>query len=777
MTQMPNSIRQFIKIAFGFPLTVVSLAFIARIIYVHKAELPSLHTISPLPLFAGIICVCLFYLIRSIVWHRIIKDQVTKKLDPLESIYFLSVSELRRYIPGSVFAFMSRGFYFKKYGLEPKHMPKLLIIEAIVFVISACILSIPALSYFQDSIVNVISFKYSIFFIALFLIGALFGIWKIFHKISNKDVQLKSLQDFAITTGIAMLGWFFFGFGNFLITSSFVTFDFYNSLPFISLFVFSWLIGYLSFITPMGLGIREGVIALLLQKQFTLGIASAIGIWSRLIVIASEILFVLSLLVIRKYKITQYFQKPWQDNIAIFITILYSTYFSLVTLAKHAHFMTGKYDLGNMAHVLYHTTHGNIFQHTDPGGTEIVSRLATHADFILILISPFSILFDESELLLVLQSVALGAGVYITYKLAELILNNKNLALLFGVSYALNFWVQKQNLFDFHPITLATPLVLLTFYYIFKKKIIHSLVFLMLALLTKEQMYAVGFLVGAYITFFKRKKIGIAVMTGSLVTFYLLMNVFIPNSHTGGHFALSYFEELGSTPTEIIINSILKPHILISTFFAPDRITYLKLLLSPLGILPLFAPIFLIGALPDFLINMMSNNPHLRDINYHYGAVIIPFMYISAIAGSAFLIKKRLPFLIIASYLVIMTVYSFYTYGALPGAKNPSIEMFKSQTEGEAALEYFLKSVPSYLSVSASNNLGAHLVQRKDLFVYPVGKDIAQVIIISKTDKNASPNLQSHLKDIRILENDPHYRTIFKNAYAQGFLKTSLIAK
>jgi len=103
--------------------------------------------------------------------------------------------------------------------------------------------------------------------------------------------------------------------------------------------------------------------------------------------------------------------------------------------------------------------------------------------------------------------------------------------------------------------------------------------------------------------------------------------------------------------------------------------------------------------------------------------------------------------------------------------------MFRSQTEGEAALEYFLKNVPSYLSVSASNNLGAHLVQRDNLFVYPVGKNEAQVIIISKTDRNASPSLQDHLKDIRILETDPHYRIIFSNGFATGFLKTSLIAK
>jgi len=777
MTQIPNSVRQFIKIAFGFPLTVISLAFIARILYVHKAELPSLHTVSPLPLLVGIIFVCLFYLTRSVVWYRIIKDEVTKPLDPLESIYFLSISELRRYIPGSIFAFMSRGFYFKKYGLEPKHMPKLLIIEAIVFVISACILSIPTFSFFGDSITSTISFKYSIFFIALFIAGALFGIWKVLRIIAKRNIQLKTIKNLFITTGIAMLGWFFFGFGNFLISSSFIKFDFYNSLPFISLFVFSWLIGYLSFITPMGLGVREGVIALLLQKQFTLPIASAIGIWSRIIVIISEILFVIILFIIREYKVHQYFKKSWQEYVAILITTVYAIYFSLVTLSKHAHFMTGKYDLGNMAHVLYHTTHGSIFQHTDPGGTEIVSRLATHADFILILIAPLSFLFDEAKLLLVLQSFALGVGIYITYKLADLVLKNKTIALLFSVSYALNFWVQKQNLFDFHPITLATPLVLLTFYYIFKKKIIHSLVFLIFALLTKEQMYAVGFLIGAYITFFKRQKMGIAVMTGSLVAFYLLMNVLIPNSHTGGHFALSYFEKLGSTPTEIVVNSILKPQILLSTLLAPDRITYIRLLFNPLGILPLFAPLFLIGALPDFLINMMSNNSHLRDINYHYGAVIIPFMYISAIMGSAFLIKKRLPILIIASYLVIMTVHSFYMYGALPGAKNPSIEMFRSQTEGEAALEYFLKNVPSYLSVSASNNLGAHLVQRDNLFVYPVGKNEAQVIIISKTDRNASPSLQDHLKDIRILETDPHYRIIFSNGYATGFLKTSLIAK
>lgn len=773
---MQNNAKKFVKIAFGLPLTIISIGFITNFIYEHRSQIPPFSDIH-WPLFLlGTFFLLLFYLVRSLVWFLLIKNQ-TKNLSSLDAIYFLSLGELRRYIPGSILAFISRGVYFKPYGLTSKEIPHLLIQESIIFAASAAFLSIPAFLFFKKNVPENIENTILPLLILGLLIGGIYMYFRMRKLGKNQLFSFANIQIVISAFLTACLGWIFFGYGNFFIANSLIPLDYYRALYLISFFIFAWLVGFLSFLTPMGLGVREGTIVFFLTRLFSVGVASAIALWLRLATIISELIFLLIVWTCRKIKINTLFKYSWEEFSALGLGGTYSIYFSLVTLAKHERFYTGKYDLGNMAHVLYHTAHGNIFQHTDAGGTEIVSRLATHADFILILLSPFAYVFDPSKFLLVFQSLALGTGVFIVFKLAQLLTKNNGLALLFSVSYSFNFWVQKQNLFDFHPVTLATPLLLLVFYFLFKKKIPHMIVSLILALLTKEQMYAVGFLVGGYMVFFKKIKIGYIIMPLSLIIFYLLMNVFIPQTKTGGHFALSYFNQLGSSPTEIVLNVFLKPQIIFSLLFSEDRIEYLKLVFQPLGILPLFGPIFLIGALPDLLINLVSNNHHLRNINYHYGAVIIPFMYIAAITGAAFLTKKKVPVFMISMYLISTIIYSSYQHGVLPGMKNPNTEMFRPITKDEKALHKFLSTIPATLNVSASNNIGPHLVNRDNIYVYPVGVDEAQIIVISKVDANASPNLKSHLKDINEMKTSSRFDVIFENSIATIFTKRSVIAR
>ena len=54
------------------------------------------------------------------------------------------------------------------------------------------------------------------------------------------------------------------GSGFFLLCAGFYPVSWHNMLPFAGIFSLSWVIGFLAFITPSGLGVREGAMALLL---------------------------------------------------------------------------------------------------------------------------------------------------------------------------------------------------------------------------------------------------------------------------------------------------------------------------------------------------------------------------------------------------------------------------------------------------------------------------------------------------------------------------------
>lgn len=58
----------------------------------------------------------------------------------------------------------------------------------------------------------------------------------------------------------------------------------------VSAFSLSWVLGFLSFLTPGGLGVREGALTLLLKPFFPLFVAAALSLFSRVWWIAGEVL-------------------------------------------------------------------------------------------------------------------------------------------------------------------------------------------------------------------------------------------------------------------------------------------------------------------------------------------------------------------------------------------------------------------------------------------------------------------------------------------------------
>src|ERR1035437_4386206 len=107
---------------------------------------------------------------------------------------------------------------------------------------------------------------------------------------------------------------------------------------------------------------------------------------------------------------------------------LYIAYFTTASFLRYDNFFTGRFDLGNMDQTVWNAIHGRIFQLTDPNGTTNISRLAFHADFILVLISPLYLIWSSPEMLLLLQTVILGLGAIVVYFIAKNIIKNKNLS-------------------------------------------------------------------------------------------------------------------------------------------------------------------------------------------------------------------------------------------------------------------------------------------------------------------------------------------------------------
>jgi uncharacterized membrane protein/uncharacterized membrane protein YbhN (UPF0104 family) len=767
------------KFLIGFPLTLLALFFIFKIVL---TQLPSLniniHTIHIFLLLYGIVCFIIFYFLRSYIWYRILisfKYSVSFK----ESSYLWALSELKRYIPGNVWSFLGRTVLFYNKGVQKKDTARGLIFEAELFIIGCTIVSLLSLSFYFSKNQSFLGWIIAGVVVLLTILysannhfrGNLSGK---FLKISEYLFPFFPAQENIFLIWISIIAVFFFGFGNYLTICSVVYITPKLFLELIGVFNLAFVIGYLSVITPAGFGVREGIMIISLSKIISQGAAAFGTLFSRIVLIISELLFILFSTLLHKIpnskfkRIENIVKSHPQFCILTVLVIIYTLYFTIVSFLRYDNFYTGRFDLGNMAQTVWNSLHGRIFLFTNPNGTEEISRLAFHADFILVLLAPFYALWQNPQMLLLIQTIIVAAGAFFVYIIANDVLKNRNLALTLGFAYLLNPSVERANIYDFHAVTLAATFFLATYYFFSKKKYKLFLLFALLAALCKEELWLIVAIFGLLVFFFHKKRLfGSILFLFSVAMFYFLFWYAIPETLGSQHFALAYLSDFGDSPTKVVKSIVLSPNKIIQTVLQPSRIGYLEQLSQPVGYLFIFFPFFLIFAGPDLTINLLSNNPQLHQIYYQYTATITPFIYLSVIYGvywlqkilnSRYNIAKKNIHLFLIMYLLGFALFSAYDFGPLPGARDANLDMFIRQLPNRVYVDNFLRKIPKKESVAASNDIGSHLSARENIYAIPLGLDRADVVVLLLN--GTDPQAKSVYKK---LITDPHYHEVAQN--------------
>lgn len=776
---MLNRTLNFLKYALGWPFSVLAFLFILKLLIPKIPEfIANIHSLQIQLLIYGVVCFIVFYLIRSYIWFLLVRlyaDDISFK----ESAYFWAVSELKRYIPGSLWSFMGRTVLFSKKGITNKNMGKLLIMEAILFVLGAGTVSFLAMPFIADFFVPFLNPYLQIIAVGAFVLVLFLYVFN--HKFSKILPRFSALKN-VFHLALSFLALLFFGVGNYLVISSVVSLSPYLVFQLSGFFVLSFLLGYLSLLTPAGFGVREGVMISGLTKLHAVTQAAFGALFSRVLLIISELIFISILYLWNKSKNKKLLSfEGWiythkQVSILAFLFVIYVLYFSTASFLRFDNFYAGRFDLGNMAQTVWNTTKGRIFLFTNPNGTEMISRLAFHADFILVLLAPIYAVFPNPKTLLFVQAFVVGAGSFFVYLIAREKLKDKNLALVFAFAFLINPSVQRATLYDFHSVTLATTFLLGTYYFYTKKKYVLFLVLAILAALSKEQVWLIVALFGGLL-FLKKKTrlVGVLVFFSSMAIFYYLVSVAIPSALGSKHFALAYYSDFGDGPLSIIKSIFLSPQKILHTVVQGSRINYLAQLFAPLGYVSLLSPFYLIFAVPDLLINLLSNNSQLHEIYYHYTSAITPFIFISSILGVV-LLRKILPkihVLLIILYILSTSILSSFLYGPLPGAREPNIDMFTKPLADREFIDRYLASIPRRKSVASSNNIGSHLSQRQRIYTLPLGIDKADVIVFLLNDSESQQSISAEKDQLKKIRTDKNYELTVEKGLFVVFKKRS----
>ena len=321
------------------------------------------------------------------------------------------------------------------------------------------------------------------------------------------------------------------------------------------------------------------------------------------------------------------------------VTLVYSLEMSHQAILRYETFKATAFDLGNMDQVIWNTLHGRLFQFTNQAidwyGPP--TRLAIHFEPIIL---PLSLLYSfgaDPRILLVFQTLALASGTLPVFLLTRKIIPQwPLLAPLMATAYLLAPALIGLNIFDFHPVALATPLLLYALLALEYKHYAWFLVACVLAACTKEDVPLAIAVLGILVIWrYKLPRLGLTLLIGGALWSLIAFRVIIPHFYPGvqaNNFWYRY-EELGSSPGAAILNLFVRPWVFFSLFFTIDRLYYLFSLVRSAGFFPLLAPEWLLPTLPSLAVNLLSTDPLLYSGAYHYNATIIPFVMIAAIHG------------------------------------------------------------------------------------------------------------------------------------------------
>ncbi|HEY7016834.1 MAG TPA: DUF2079 domain-containing protein [Gaiellaceae bacterium] len=446
----------------------------------------------------------------------------------------------------------------------------------------------------------------------------------------------------------------------------------------------------------------------------------------------------------------------------------YAAAFSALSILRHRAFATGRFDLGNMVQSVWSTAHGHPLQITGLKGDQ-VSRLGAHFDPVLAAFAPLWLVWPSPDMLLVAQAIAVALGALPVFWLARKHLGSPAAGLGFALAYLIYPPTQWLTLNEFHPVALATPLLLFAIWFLDEGRLLPFAVCAVVAATTKEEIALVVAGLGIWYTLAHGRRLtGAAIAVAGIAVALIAIEVVIPHFNRAGTSSFfTRYSQVGSTPGGIVHTAVTDPWKIVTTAVTGHGLGYIAKLVLPLGLLVVLAPLALIAALPELAVNLLSAATTQTSIRFHYTAGLIPVLVAAAVFGGAKLRQLR-PGFPVAEALIVVALVSSYLLGPVPvwrffpGGQADQAQAAKVTAHDRIAADA-LRLIPHDAVVSASNSLGAHLSARRRVLSFPYLQD-ARWVAVDETSPGYADRLAPLPTAVQVswLRRNPEWRLVFE---------------
>ena len=291
-----------LKFLIGWPLGFVAIIFLVKLFLPQFSLIQSkIANINFYLLILSLILFVSYYFLRCYLWQKILEFK-GHKLPLMKTAYLWEFSEFKRYVPGNIWSLLSRVSLFENEGVDKKLVGIALLDEIQLIIISCTLISIfclPLLLSGGESTQLLRQMQVILLGSAAAIIGYSLIVAFIYKSRGNRNFMNNlflpgySWKQKMILTIISTAAFFLFGIATLVACLSVFSFEPKLYFELSAFFTFALLAGYLSFITPMGLGVREGIITLGLSNITSVAISGFLSIFSRIILIISELTFIL----------------------------------------------------------------------------------------------------------------------------------------------------------------------------------------------------------------------------------------------------------------------------------------------------------------------------------------------------------------------------------------------------------------------------------------------------------------------------------------------------
>jgi uncharacterized membrane protein len=435
----------------------------------------------------------------------------------------------------------------------------------------------------------------------------------------------------------------------------------------------------------------------------------------------------------------------------------YTVLFVFAAIVHYAVFKEARFDLGDMVQSIWSTLHGHFLEGTTASGPQS-DRLGFHVDPFLLLFVPLFWIWSSPVLLLVIQVLAVVSGALPVYWLARKHLDSPRVAAHFAFAYLL-YPATQFNTFTigdgFHSVSLALPLVLYAVWFLDEDRLVAFSLVALLACTTKEEIpLAIGCLGIWYAVRRGRRLFGLSVFAAGLaVTVFDLLWVIPHFSPTGADPFVGRYRSVGGTPGGMAHKLFTDPAVFVHAVATGHKAFYVIVLLVPFLGLWLLEPLLMLGAVPELVIDLLSSQGDQTSIGYQYTAGIAPFVIAASIFGAA---RFRGRALQLSLWVLVATGF----VAVLSPINQLAHDTRTLGSPVVSAKAHALGLVPAGVPVSASDQLGGYLSERRYIYMFPRVRQ-ASWIVVDVNDRTL--HISGLERRIRKYESSNAWRTVFSS--------------